>query len=333
VTVPVKEAPVQQCYTVAGEVILPPGQSVLVAAPISGAVSMVAEVRPGQSVRKDDLLLRIAPLLPVQRDLSANAMADIEAAETRLEAANLRAARAAKMLADGVGSVRAREDADEAVVLAETTLDAARTRLEQLKATPVDPEFSIEVRAPESGILATLSVGNGQMVSSGAPLAQVDSFDPLWIRVPVYAGDLSRLQTRAAAIIKPLNAPDREKGRSAAPVAAPPTADPLAATSDLYYRLANADMALRPGQKVSATLSLQGETVCLQAPYAALLHDVNGGPWVYEQIDQRVFARRRIMVSGIHGDSFCIAQGLEAGALVVTDAAAELFGTEFGGSH
>ncbi len=332
-TVEAEVKPIRMTYRAAGEVIVPPGQSVVVGAPVAGSVSLVAEAQPGQRIARGDVLMRVAPLLPVARDLEANARADVEAAQTRLRAAEQRAARAAKMLGDGVGSVRAKEDAEEAAALAKTDLAAARERLEQLRTTPVDAGLGIDVVTPQDGILRSLEVGNGQMVAGGTPLAEIARLDPVWVRTPVYAGDLSSLERRAPAVVQPINARDPRGGRRAVPVEAPPTADPFAATTDLYFELANADLSLRPGQKVSVTVSMRGKGECLQVPYAALLYDINGGTWMYEQIEPHVFSRRRVLVEAIQGDTVCIAQGLQPGVLVVTDAAAELFGTEFGGGH
>lgn len=326
--------PVRKRYSVAGEIVLPAGQTVVVGAPVAGHVVMTpSSPAPGGLVEKGQVTMRIAPLLPAQRDLRANAQAAVAAAQTRLEAAKLRARRAAKMLEDGVGSARAKEDADEAVQLEETALDAARARLRQLESTPVDAEAAIDVQASQGGILRELHVGNGQMVAAGAQLFEVTKLDPVWVKVPVYAGDVGALERTAAAQITALNAPSSERGVRAAPVSAPPTADPFAATTDLYYRLGNANGTYRPGQKVSVNLAMRGKRECLQAPYAAILYDMSGGTWVYEKVDPHVYARRRVMVESIAGEVACIAQGLSEGAEVVTDAAAELFGTEFGGGH
>jgi len=321
-------------YTVAGEVMVPPGNDLVVQAPVTGIVNAPDPVPPvGASLNRKQVLFRIVPLLPVQRDLGVNARAEVEAAETRLDAAGARAERAARLVRDGVGSVRAQEDAEEAVRLAETQVDAARRRLAQLEQAPVDADVAIPVPSPQDGVLSRLHVAEGQAVSSGTTLFEVRRMDPLWIRVPVYSGDLARLVTSARVKVRPINADTSTQGSEAAPVEAPPSADPASSTSDLYYRIGNTGQRLRPGERVSVSIPEREQTVCLQVPFAAILYDMNGGSWVYEQVEPRVFTRHRVTVANVVDSTACLASGIPEGTAVVTDGAMELFGTEFGVAH
>lgn len=68
----------------------------------------------------------------------------------------------------------------------------------------------------------------------------------------------------------------------------------------------------------------------LVAPRAAILHDAYGGTWMYEARSAQTYVRRRVAVSDIVDTFAVLDQGPEAGTRVVTDGAAELFGTEFG---
>jgi cobalt-zinc-cadmium efflux system membrane fusion protein len=319
-------------YSVAGEVVVPPGQVLAVNAPVAGSIALVDGKLPhaGSRLKKGQNLFMIAPLLPVERDLLLNAKADVDAADTRLEAAKARAERAAEMLRDQVGSERALEDAEEARRLAETALESARSKLEQIKRTPMSNDISIAVQTPEPGILRQVYVADGQIVSAGASLYEVAQLDPVWVRAPVYSGDVDLLDQKANAMVRPINAKAGHRGRAAAPVTAPPSADPVTVTTDLFYRLANADLSLNPGELVRISIPKRGEEACLQIPYAAVLYDIHGGAWVYESIESNVFSRRKVAVESISDEAACLSDGLEAGTVVVTDGAAELFGAEFG---
>ena len=68
-------------------------------------------------------------------------------------------------------------------------------------------------------------------------------------------------------------------------------------------------------------------------PFTSVLYDIHGGAWVYEQQEPLVFARRRVAVEYVDGTNAILATGPEPGRSVVTDGAAELFGTEFGVGH
>ena len=79
------------------------------------------------------------------------------------------------------------------------------------------------------------------------------------------------------------------------------------------------------------TLPLHGDEESLIVPLASLLRDIHGGAWVYEKTGDHTYARRRVLVDRVVGDLAVLASGPKPGAKVVTDGAAEIFGTEFGG--
>ena len=113
-------------------------------------------------------------------------------------------------------------------------------------------------------------------------------------------------------------------------MAAPPSANAAASTVDLFYEVTNKDSALRLGQKVGVTIPFRDEEESLVAPWSAVMHDVQGGTWVYENIGPLAYARRRVQVSRVVGNDAVLSGGVKPGAKVVTAGAAELFGTEFG---
>ena len=99
---------------------------------------------------------------------------------------------------------------------------------------------------------------------------------------------------------------------------------------DWFYEVANPDHILRLGQRVAVWLPMQGEEESLVVPWAAILHDVHGGQWVYEATAPQTYVRRRVQVARVAGHDAVLAVGPKPGVKVVTDGAAELFGTEFG---
>jgi len=325
----VEFGPAARSVTLPGEVVLPPGQSLIVTAPVAGTLEVAAAggLKPGATVSGGQPLFRLLPLVAAQRDLRVTAEAELASARTRLDTARVRTGRAEQMLKDRVGSERALEDARQEQALAETAVRTAEARLEQLKLAPLDADVAMTIASPLAGMVRQIYAAEGQQVAAGASLVEVLRLDPVWIRVPVYAGRLDALLAGAGARIAPLN---ESGGRAARPVPAPPTADPLSATADLYFELPNDNLALRPGEKVNATLPLRGREKVLMAPAAAVLYDMNGGTWLYEKTAPQTFVRRRIEVAEIQGAKAVLRIGPAPGTSVVTAGAAELFGTEFG---
>src|SRR4029077_9416548 len=110
----------------------------------------------------------------------------------------------------------------------------------------------------------------------------------------------------------------------------PPTALALSSTVDLYYEINNSDGRFRPGQKMNANLALGADQENLVTPYSAIVTDINGGTWVYENVSENKFVRRRVQVKYVVDSTAVLKTGPAVNAKIVTAGAAELFGTEMG---
>lgn len=334
-TVSVRYEKVSDTRTYGGEVMVPPGRSVTVSAPVAGmlAAAGVDELPPaGRPVTRGRVLFR---LLPLERDLRgrnllAAAEENLAAAEARLQAARLSLARAEQLLRDRAGSVRSLEQAQAELAQAEAARSGAQAQVDYLKSAPLEAGEGLEIKAPRDAVMLRTYVAVGQTVAAGAPLFEMESLDPVWIRVPVYVGELSSIVSGRAAAVHELGAIPGSATRLANPVAAPPSADPNAAAVDLYFELANPNRALRPGQRVGVTLALRGEEEGLVVPWSAIIHDIHGGTWVYENSAPQTYLRRRVEVRFVAGANAVLSRGPAPGGQVVSVGAAELFGTEFG---
>jgi biotin carboxyl carrier protein len=285
-TAQVIDQDVSRRRTFGGDVIVPVGKSIIVAAPFPGTI-VPPEKRPiptpGQRVASGESVLSIAPLLTPERDvptpaeqvqmtnaratiLSALTVAegDVERAKAESEAAKISLDRASKLLSDRVGSARFVDDAQAQLNIAATNFVAAQQRVTQLRqlAKSLDSQGSsggnadpLIVSAPQAGVVRSLSVTPGQTVTIGAPLFEVVDTDTVWIRVPIYVDLLNTIVTDSAAEIVGLDGRHNPEPRIAHPIAAPPSADPLNTTADLYYSLENRDGSLRPGQRVGIELT------------------------------------------------------------------------------
>lgn len=342
-TVEVERKPVARARTLGGELMVPPGRTITVAAPMGGTLNAPADgvPVPGTPVARGRVVFRLVPLLsPEARATMATTLVEaqgqVDQAEKQLEQAKIQLDRAERLRRENLGSAGALIDAKAQYDVAESTRHAAEARRDALRRTTqgleggtLDP-LPIEVEA--DGILRNLHALAGQVVASGAPLFDVIRTDPLHLRVPVYVGDLAQIDAEAPAVVGGLSDAQENPTRSARPVPAPPAGDPLAATVDLFYAVENSDGALRPGQRVGVTLPLRGQRESLVVPRAALLRDFDGGTWVYVAPGDHKFTRRRVRLERIAGSLAVLGSGPEPGTRVVTDGAAELFGIEFGGA-
>ncbi|MBN1421622.1 MAG: efflux RND transporter periplasmic adaptor subunit, partial [Planctomycetes bacterium] len=290
-------------------------------------------VSEGQPIADLAVFLSAEAKTTIARSL-VDAESAMAGAQVKIDAATLALDRAERLLRAEAGSQRAVDDAKAQLLLARSEFESARKGRDLLDALAKDDSAGgvppYRIRSPLAGVLTALHAAPGQLVTQGAPLFEVADLSRLWIRVAVYVGELAEIDASREAQIGDLNGTPDEKTRPAEPVSAPPSADPAAATVDLFYAIDNGDGGLRPGQRVGATIPLKGAGPALTVPRTAILYDMDGGAWVYEKTGDHIYTRRRVEVRAVAGDLAVLARGPAAGARIVTDGAAELFGTEFG---
>jgi RND family efflux transporter MFP subunit len=343
-TGPVEKKPVPKVAIYAGEVTVPPGRLIAVTSPFVGLVRAPAGATlpsPGATVKEGQPVCALVPVLsPEARatiaPLRIDAENQVKTTKDQLHIAKVALDRAENLVRDKLGGAAALIDAKANYDLAYTNTKAAEARRETIERVAADAESGTmnvqTVKSPASGVLQNVHALPGQVVAAGAALFEVSSLDPVWVKVPIYVGEVRRLAADRPAEIGGLSdSPGAPGSLPGKPVAAPPTGNALAATVDIYYEVANRDGGLRPGERVGVTLPLKGEDTSTTVPRASLIRDIHGGAWVYEKIGDHKYARRRVLVDRVAGPVAVLTFGPKPGGTVVTDGAAELYGAEFGG--
>ncbi len=351
---------ITQRRTLGGQAIVPSGKSIIVSAPLAGVVTRVeaaAIATPGTLVKLGDPLLAIRPLLSAERDVPtpaeqvalvgarANLMAaqtvaagDVDRSKAEVEGAKIAFDRAQNLFADRAGAKRAVDETEAVLNIAKSTLAAAEERnsqltklLTMLEAKPQDGEASmLSMTTPIGGILNRIEVSEGQTIATGAVLFEIINLDTLWIRVPVFVDLLDDVQTNEPARLVSLSGGELNQSAEAKPIAAPPTANAMTSSADVYYEIDNRELGLRPGQQVGVSLATSAAEDSLIVPSASILYDVYGNTWVYAVTGKRQYTRSRVALRFVEGNEAILAAGPKVGTSVVVDGAAELFGTEFG---
>ena len=356
VTATVEERTMVRTRPYGADIVLPTGATVIVSAPLAGTLKVADEqglFQVGQRVKEGLPLLKLLPLLSPERSVltpaerirfaeSKNALAQsqidaeglLQQTTVQVEAAQIALERAERLVREKAGTIRAVDEAKAQLQLAEKALAAAKTRKQQVDSVKFDEDAGtledITIPSPLTGIVRTIQVRPGEMVAAGSLLFEVMHDDVLWIKVPVYVGDLEDIDPLRPSRLTLLNGRHSESDLIVKSAALPPTAVPLAAAVDLYYELPNPERKYQPGQKVAAHLTLKGDARQLSLPWSAVIHDIYGGQWVYEQTGDRQFVRRRVEIGWIDGDWAAVTRGARPGMKVVTAGAAEIAGTEFG---
>lgn len=355
-TAPVESKSLPRVRSYGGEVVLPPGASLVISAPVGGTLSAPNQSgapTAGMLVSAKQPIFILTPLLSPERDVltpaerinlaqAKNTLATtrieaaglVQQAQVQVEAAQIALDRAERLLRESAGTARAVDDAKAQLSLATKSFEAAQSRQKLVDSINLEGEagkqIPLVIESPQAGILRTQSAAVGEVVAAGAPLFEVMRADPIWVRLPVYAGETADLALQEHAVVAPLDSDQKAGGYTAKPIAAPPTASLLAATVDLYYELPNPEGRLRPGERMTVRVKLQGKADQRVVPWSAVMHDIHGGTWVYEKTAERTYVRRRVQVRYVIDDLAILETGPATGAPIVTAGAVELFGTEFG---
>lgn len=352
---PVELRKLEPLRSYGGEIALPTGASIIVSAPVGGTLQAAGKNAPvvGATLETKEPVFLLLPLLSPERSVltpserirfaearntvaqsQIDAAGQVQQARVQVDAAGIALERAQRLLREQAGTARAVDDAQAQLSLALKTLEAAESRKKLVDNVNLDEDpgklSPLVIESPRRGILRAEHAVPGEVVTAGTPLFEVMDGDPVWVRVSVYAGEVEDLALNQPAIITGIA--DRKNGKQlkATPIAAPPTAVPLAAAVDLYYELPNADAKFKPGERVTAKLALRGEEESPTVPWSAVIQDIQGGDWVYEQVAPQTFVRRRVQVRYVVDGTAVLARGPTAGKPIVTAGVIELFGTEFG---
>ncbi len=265
-----------------------------------GEVILPAQAAGETSIPRQSLFTILPSLSPAELVRVAQSQIDadgqVEQAKAQLGAAKVALVRAEQLLRDKAGIARTVEEAQAQAGLAEIGLRTAVARRDLL----------------------------------GPPVLGTTSPSRLWVRVPVYVGDLTRVDHAAEASADSFSGSATNGGLAAKPVSAPPSANAGAATVDLFYELQNLTAMLRLGQRVAVTVPMREDEESLVVPFSAVVYDAQGGVWVYEKLGPGSYGRRRVRLRRVVDGLAVLASGVKPGAEVVTTGVAELFGTEFG---
>lgn len=326
---------IQKNRTYGGQVVPISGHSITVSAPLPGTLLLTDNgliPAAGKQIAASELIYRLLLALPQQDILSVQEEVSLRQADVELAEKVVK--RAKQLHDDKAGSLKELEQAQSQLFKSLASLKVAKTRLELLEKGEINSDdeglSSLLVRSPIGGIIQKVHASPGQTVTVSQALVDITSIDPVWIKVPVYVGDLTSIDPNQPAQVHNLGDFVALETHAAKPVVASFTADPQSATVDIFYELPNTGSIYRPGQKVSVTIPLKVSEQTKVVPYSSILYDMYGGTWVYENTEPQKYVRRRIELLHVLDGLAVLSRGPAVGAKVVSAGAAELFGTEFG---
>ena len=337
-TTPVRSQVVPSRITTTGWLAIKPGHEVAIKTPATGFVvpeegQKLAFLGDAVSEGQNLGALRIfvspqeeAQLIALKEEadiLIRQSLASLETAQARLE-------RIEQLSESGTLPGKEKQLAKEAMEQARAAYEEAQQQLPFLPSEPYERPLQLSasvIKSPSAGRVTKLYVQPGQLVIEGDTLWTISDRSSLWLRVPVFEGDLPRIDETEPAEV---NAPGLESPISAVPTGIPQPTETGRRTVDLFYEVANADGKLRPGEAVSVALPTGKTTKRIVVPRSAILWDGMANAWVYAEEDN-LFRRQRIQVGPTTGEAVVVEHGLSAGESIVIIGAEALYGEEFKG--
>lgn len=314
-------------FVVGGEVMVPAGQELIIAAPTSGRITAppAALPRPGDVVTSGQALLSLVPLASVDRDIRARAARELETARADLSLTDARLARAEAMAAGRSGSQRALDEAKAQQHVATAAVNAAEARLRTISKGSLDADVVLPIKSSLSGVVRAVRVTLGQSVPQGAPLFEIAGAGR-WVRATFAASDAQAVGPQVKAVARRVG---RTESVELNHVQGPPSADAVRGTIDQFFTLPE-DADWPPGERVSVEVAVGAPREWTSVPFTSVVRDAEGGTWVYEKRAPDAFRRRRVEPSHRNGDRWLLVRGPKVGTEVVAQGAIELWGYELG---
>lgn len=285
-----------------GRILAATGDEAAVAAPISGIVSYNGKLALGSSVSRGRALFTIS-----SKGLATGSQVDKITAAYRQAEAEYR--RLEKLVDDRIVSRSDFETAESEYLKAKAEYDAV---------VGTSSEKGTGVVSPISGYVTSLSVGEGDYVEMGQPLAVVSQNRRLQLRV-----DLPQRYYRELRSVRSADMVDPATGESY-------SLSDMGGRLLSVGRLADEGSTLIPvtfefdnrndiPQGAIVEAYLIGEPVhdALVVPVTAIT-EAQGIYYVYVQLDEECYQRREVTLGARDGSNVQLLSGIEAGDRVVT---------------
>lgn len=273
-----------------------------------------------------------APLVEIDTVELHQVSTEYQTALARVRQTNDALTRARALQAERVGATQDLRRAEAESATARAELHEAEEHLHvlglrdedivRLRSVTSHGRASSVLRAPIAGVLVSLSVALGRVVSGEDVVAVVGRTDRVWVSIHVYESDLSRISAGASVTLTLPGSTREFAGRLSF---LSPVIDAETRTAEGRLTLDNPDGALRPGASAVAAISLPADAAALWLPREAVQpHD--GASVVFVAEGGGSFIARPVVAGDEVSGRVPVRSGLSRGDRVVTRGAFALRG-------
>ena len=248
------------------------------------------------------------------------ARAELQRARAAAEVAKARLDRFTGLRKSQAVSQQDLDDAEAAYKQAEASIAAAQAAITTAE---IDLRYT-RVFAPISGRIGISQVTEGALVTANQeqPLTVVTQLDPIYVDMSQSSTDFLRLREQLSAD----NAPVRLQVKGLAQIyphlgelqSSDVTVDQSTGAVRLRALFPNPDHRLLPGLFVQAQVGL-GEQDALLLPQRAATRQADGSLQVWKVNPDQTVAAVEVSTTGIHGEDWLVAGGVEPGDVIVVE--------------
>jgi membrane fusion protein (multidrug efflux system) len=260
----------------------------MISSEVAGRVTELS-VDEGGEVAEGAVVIKIDPERR-RLDLSA-AKARLAQARANFRQETSKVERVRKLRSENIASVERLEEAETALLLAESAVRAEEAAVGVAQRALDDASVS----APFAGLVARRSVELGQFVQAGTSLFELVSMNPLDVLFNLSESDTQRVVSGQRVKVHVAAFPDRAFEGVVTFIA--PTIDPATRTLRIKAEIDNADNLLRPGLFARVNLGTDQRKSVLMVPEEALVQREGGASLFLIGEGDRV--RRVIVETGV----------------------------------
>lgn len=299
-TVVIGTGSVENISRLNGRLVVNPSNTVYVSSRVAGRIESLSVKETGALVQKGQLLYRIysEQLLALQKEYRL-AVAQIKQFPADRRFQEIEAAARQKLLLYG----------------------QTPAQVTQLISTEQDNPY-VYYYAPASGVVAELTVSEGQYVAEGSPILKLEDYAQLWVEADLYPGEASKV-SKGQNLQVVISGNEEEKYSMKVEFIEPAL---QAGTQLLTVRgtIKNPNRQFQPGMPAAVLLPRGSRSGALQLPLAAVIRDGKSAH-VWIQSEPEKFEPRDVKVGMENADTIEILEGLEEGEKVVVSGAYLLY--------
>lgn len=319
-TASVEERTLRPSLAVSGTVRARADGEVHVTAPVSGRLLTAGRAFPtlGREVKRDQILVTLAPRLGAEADIASLELA-VARAQLDVEHSRRERERLETLLAQGAVPERRVVAARKDEAQAQAELTAAERRLQQhgrVQRAFAGGAGGITVRAPISGTVVAVDVAPGMFLEEGRQMFRIVDLERLWLDVRVPEANIGRVQHAAGAWFTVEGFDEVFDVGPEQVVTTGGVVDARARTIPMIFTIDNPERQLRVGMFARVHLLTGPPVTAPSVPLAAVVGD-GGQDVVYVQTGGESFERRLLRPGVRDGDYLQALSGVATGERVV----------------